>query len=246
MQSALEWFSLAVLPVFLVLDLIWRAHRNERARHWKLRALMVTAINFWLSLAIGTFWGGVFGDASLVKGSVLGTSGGAMVGVLVYELVHYWYHRAAHRFDGVWRFAGHQMHHSAESIDAFGAYYLHPIDALLFTSWASLVFFPLLGLSAEAGALAAAFLGFNAVFQHANIETPRWLGYFVQRPESHRIHHARGVHAFNYADLPLWDIVFGTFRNPARVDGMMAGFYRGASMRIPEMLVGTDVTTPRV
>lgn len=245
MQSALEWFSLAVLPAFLVLDLIWRGYRNERARHWKLRALVISGFNFWLSLAIGTFWGSVFGDASLLNGAALGTFGGAIVGVVAYEFVHYWYHRAAHRFDGVWRFVGHQMHHSAESIDAFGAYYLHPIDALLFTSWAVLVFFPVLGLSPEAGALAAAFLGFNAVFQHANIETPRWLGYFIQRPESHRVHHARGVHAFNYADLPLWDLVFGTFRNPASVEGMKAGFYRGASARIPEMLLGVDVSTPR-
>jgi sterol desaturase/sphingolipid hydroxylase (fatty acid hydroxylase superfamily) len=52
------------------------------------------------------------------------------------------------------------------------------------------------------------------MFQHANLRTPRWLGYIIQRPESHGIHHERGLHAFNYADLPLWDMVFGTFRNP--------------------------------
>lgn len=245
MQTLLESFTLAVLPAFLLLDLVWRKYRNEQPRLWKLRALGVTAINFWLSLAIGTFWGNVFGSASLIDGAALGTAGGAVVGILVYELVHYWYHRAAHGSNALWRFVGHQMHHSAESIDAFGAYYLHPLDAFLFTSWASLVFFPLLGLSPEAGAIAAAFLGFNAVFQHANIETPRWLGYFIQRPESHRIHHARGVHAYNYSDLPLWDMVFGTFKNPQSVDDVKAGFYRGASARIPEMLVGFDVSAPR-
>src|SRR5262249_42877019 len=88
-----------------------------------------------------------------------------------YELVHYWYHRAAHRFDWLWRL-GHQMHHSAESVDAFGAYYLHPLDALLFTTWAVLVFFPLLGLSPEAGAVAPAFLPFNAPLPHAHLRPP--------------------------------------------------------------------------
>jgi sterol desaturase/sphingolipid hydroxylase (fatty acid hydroxylase superfamily) len=54
------------------------------------------------------------------------------------------------------------------------------------------------------------------VFQHANGDTPHGLGYLIQRPQSHAIHHQRGVHAFNYADLSLWDMVFGTFRNALR------------------------------
>jgi sterol desaturase/sphingolipid hydroxylase (fatty acid hydroxylase superfamily) len=81
---------------------------------------------------------------SLIDSSRLGIAGGAIVGILVYELVHYWYHRAAHRFDVLWRWS-HQMHHSAESLDAFGAQYLHPLDTFFFTTWGSLVFFPLLG-----------------------------------------------------------------------------------------------------
>ena len=161
---------------------------------------------------------------------------GAATGILVYELVHYCYHRAAHRWNWLWRL-GHQLHHSAESVDAFGAYYLHPLDAVLFTTWQVLVFFPLLGLSPEAGAIASAFLAFNGAFQHANIRTPRWLGYIVQRPESHGVHHGRGVHRYNYSDLPLWDLVFGTFRNPgARETPVSAGFYRGGSARLAAML----------
>jgi sterol desaturase/sphingolipid hydroxylase (fatty acid hydroxylase superfamily) len=182
----------------------------------------------------------LFDGRSLVAGAALGTWGGALVGVLVYELVHYWYHRAAHGFDWLWR-ASHQMHHSAESLEALGAYYLHPLDTVLFTTWGSLVFFPVLGLSPEAGAVASAFLSFNAVFQHANIRTPQWLGYVIQRPESHGVHHERGVHRYNYSDLPLWDIAFGTFRNPARWQAK-AGFYDGASARLGEMLIGRDVS----
>ena len=46
---------------------------------------------------------------------------------------------------------------------------------------------------------------FYAVFQHANVRTPRWLGYVIQRPESHCVHHERGLHAYNYADLPVFE-----------------------------------------
>lgn len=87
---------------------------------------------------------------------------------------------------------------------------------------------------------------FLGIFQHANLRTPRWLGYFIQRPESHAIHHQRGVHAFNYADLPLWDMVFGTFHNPevGRQQKPLQGFYDGASARIGSMLMFRDVSTP--
>ena len=55
------------------------------------------------------------------------------------------------------------------------------------------------------------------------MRTPRWLGYLIQRPESHCRHHEFGVHASNYSDLPLWDILFGSFHNPASWEGR-AGF----------------------
>ena len=85
--------------------------------------------------------------------------------------------------------------------------------------------------------MASAFLAFNAAFQHANIRTPRWLGYLIQRPESHGVHHGRGIHRYNYADLPLWDMVFGTFRNPQpEATPRTAGFYPGASARLATML----------
>jgi sterol desaturase/sphingolipid hydroxylase (fatty acid hydroxylase superfamily) len=240
-MSLLEILTLALLPAFLLLDLAFRTDRPPRG--WRMRALAVTVFNFVLSLGVGQLWANLFAGYSLVDTSGLGTFAGAALGVFVYEFVHYWYHRSAHRFDWLWRL-GHQMHHSAESLDAWGAYFLHPIDAALFVTWSSLVLFPLLGLSPEAGALAAAFLTFAAVFQHANVRTPRWLGWLIQRPESHAVHHARGVHAHNYADLPLWDIVFGTFRNPPAADRPAQGFYDGASRRLIVLLLFRDVSRP--
>ena len=66
---------------------------------------------------------------------------------------------------------------------------------------------------------------FYALFQHWNVRTPRWLGYIIQRPESHGLHHELGVHARNYSDFPLWDILMGTFVNPASFDGDVGEFF---------------------
>jgi hypothetical protein len=82
------------------------------------------------------------------------------------------------------------------------------------------------------------------MFPHLNVRTPQWLGYFIQRPEAHAVHHTRGVHAYNYGSFPLWDIVLGTFRNPARFPTEAAGFWDGSSRPLGAMLLGRDVSTP--
>jgi sterol desaturase/sphingolipid hydroxylase (fatty acid hydroxylase superfamily) len=84
------------------------------------------------------------------------------------------------------------------------------------------------------------FTTFLAVFQHTNIRTPQWLGYIVQRPESHSVHHGRGIHHYNYSDLPVFDIIFGTFRNPKEFVSE-SGFAGASSRQIPEMLLWRDI-----
>jgi hypothetical protein len=101
----------------------------------------------------------------------------------------------------------------------------------------------IVGLPAQAATTAMLFITFLGIFQHANLKTPRWLGYLIQRPESHAIHHQRGQHRYNYADLPVVDMLFGTFRNPS---GYVAetGFWHGASTRVLDMLMARDVSAP--
>ena len=243
MFEFLGYLTIGLIPGLIVIDWAIRGKKHNSTRFWRLRATLVTIATFFLAGYFAVFWGTLLGDFHLIDGSGLGTWWGALVGILVYELGHYWYHRAAHRYDWLWRM-GHQMHHSAESLDAFGAYYLHPFDTFMFTTVSSLIFFPLLGLTMEAGVVGALFLTFNAMFQHMSVRTPKWLGYIIQRPESHSVHHARGVHRYNYSDLPIWDMIFGTFRNPDSFQEEQ-GFYKGASARIAEMLVFRDVSVPR-
>jgi sterol desaturase/sphingolipid hydroxylase (fatty acid hydroxylase superfamily) len=234
--------ALACLPLFLALDLFYRARNFDTPRFWRLRALAISLTAVALSFALPMGMARLIGDRTVLNLTSLGTLGGAVVAILVYELCHYWYHRTVHRSDALWR-GLHQMHHSAESLDAWGANYLSPADAAMFIGMGTLVFGPLLGVSPAAAAIANLFVTFNAFFQHANIRTPRWLGYIIQRPESHGVHHERGVHRYNYSDLPLWDMVFGTFQNPETFERKV-GFYDGASTRVVDMLLARDVSTP--
>jgi len=108
-----------------------------------------------------------------------------------------------------------------------------------FTTSLSLVW--VVGITPEAALIDALALTFTGVFTHANIRTPRWLGYFIARPEMHAVHHARGSHTGNFCDLPVIDMIFGTHRNPQTFEGEV-GFYDGASSRVLDMLLARDVS----
>jgi sterol desaturase/sphingolipid hydroxylase (fatty acid hydroxylase superfamily) len=107
------------------------------------------------------------------------------------------------------------------------------------------VSYGLLGLT-PAGAVWVTFYSALAeYFYHLNVRTPRWVGFFVQRPEMHRIHHARGVHYGNFGDLPIWDMLFGTYRNPAEFEAA-CGFEPAREARFGAMLAFRNVNGPYV
>src|SRR3546814_18027252 len=99
----------------------------------------------------------------------------------------------------LWRWL-HQMHHSAERVDIWGAFYFSPLDMIGWALLGSLCLVGGFGLSAEAAIVVSVVVTFLSMFQHANIKTPHWLGYLIIRPESHTLHHQRGVHRPNYRE----------------------------------------------
>ncbi len=243
----LDPISLIVLAIYGGL-MLWEAVLPGRTlpkiKHWKIRGLTSFLFFFYLSTYLPMFWDTFFSNYQLFNVEYLGTYGGAFIAVMVYELGVYFWHRAMHRSDRLWR-TFHQMHHSAERLDSYGAFYFSPWDMVGWTLLGSVCMVMIVGLTPEAATLALLTTTFLGMFQHTNIRTPQWLGYLIQRPESHTVHHAKGVHAYNYSDLPIYDILFGTFKNPAAYE-YETGFYDGASKRVWEMIKGQDVEKPNI
>lgn len=237
--------SLAVIALYVGL-ILWEAVAPARTlpsiKGWKVRGLVAFAGYFFLSSYLPLLWSEQLARFQLLDLTALGTWGGALAGLLTYEAGLYVWHRSMHGSDALWR-TFHQMHHSAERLDAFGAFWFSPLDMVGFTALFSLCLTLGVGLTPEATTLVLLATTFLSVFQHSNIRTPRWLGYLVQRPESHSRHHARGVHGGNYADLPIFDLLLGTFHNP-RDFAADTGFYHGASARVAEMMRCRDVSRP--
>jgi sterol desaturase/sphingolipid hydroxylase (fatty acid hydroxylase superfamily) len=233
LEILLDPISMGVLALYGVL-MLWEYLAPGRklpvVKGWVPRALASFGVYFYLSSYLPLFWDGYLTQYQLLDLSGLGTVAGAAIGVFVYEGLLYAWHRSLHQSDWLFR-SFHQMHHSAERIDTFGAFYFSPLDMAGFTLIGSLSLSLIVGLSPQAVTVFLFATMFLGIFQHTNIKTPRWLGYLIQRPESHTIHHGKGLHRYNYSDLPVFDLLFGTFRNPEGYE-METGFYDGASAKI--------------
>ena len=177
-----------------------------------------------------------------IDGSTLGPVLGAIVGYAVLSAVNGGWHWLMHHWSWLWRLT-HQLHHSPQRVDMPGALFFHPLDSLGFLLIQLFVTLIVLGLDPLAAAITGYIAAFYGMFQHWNVRTPQWLGYFIQRPESHGEHHRKGVHAYNYSDLPIWDILLGSFKNPKTFDGA-CGFEAPADKRLGAMLAFTDVNAP--
>jgi len=222
----------------LVLERVFAARQLPSVPGWSVRASLMFVPTMAVGAVVPMLVADHFAGRSLLHLQALGTWGGALFGLLSSDFAAYWLHRAQHQNATFWRLT-HQLHHAAERVDVLGAGFFHPLDIAVGALVTSLVV-AVLGLSTNSAALAGLATLFMAVLQHLNVHTPVWLGYIIQRPESHSLHHARGVHSDNYGNLALWDMIFGTFRNPEQFVHE-AGFYDGASERMRDMLLGHDI-----
>lgn len=242
-EVLMDPISLVILAMYAIIIAWERAFPAKvlpSIKWWKTRALTVFVFYFFCASYIPFLIDPWLAPYQLFDLSKIGVVNGAIVGIVVFEAGIYCWHRAMHSNTLLWR-VFHQMHHSAERVDSFGTFYFSPMDTVGFALVGSISVTLVIGIAPQSVTIFLVFTTFLAMFQHANIRTPQWLGYFIQRPESHCVHHARKVHSKNFSDLPLFDILFGTFENPAKREHE-AGFYDGASAKIWDMILFKDLS----
>ena len=145
------------------------------------------------------------------------------IGYLFITFVFYWWHRVRHDSYLLW-ILFHQLHHSPSRLETITSFYKHPFEIVVNSLLMGSISYMLLGLKVEAVAWTILYSSFGEYFYHMNIKTPHWIGYFFQRPEMHKIHHKQGLHYNNFSDLPLWDMLFGTYQNPKEKREDACGF----------------------
>jgi sterol desaturase/sphingolipid hydroxylase (fatty acid hydroxylase superfamily) len=243
LKIILMFSMVATLLLMLIAERIRPARQFPFYRGWiwigmGVIVFFVALANTW-SLVVPKEW---LHEHRLFDGEPLGVVGGITVWYVCNTFVTYWYHLFQHRFSFAWRML-HQVHHGVPRVDIPSALVAHPLDVIVSTTLSILVTAFLLGLDPRAVAIVGVLQFFITLFPHWNIRTPRWVGYFIQRPEEHILHHQREVHGDNFSDWPLWDKVFGTYRAPVE-EPIRVGFDRAGFAEQLKMLAFVDINAP--
>lgn len=218
-------------------EVIAPASKNACDKRWQLIAGGLTIATLITTVAIGHVFSARIENIAIFDTSRLPAGLVGAASFLITSFVFYWWHRLTHASDWFWR-VFHQLHHSARRVESLTAFYSHPLDVAVATLISAASSYWVLGASSIAAAIALALTGILDLFVHADIRTPRWLGYVVQRPEMHSVHHKRAHHRQNYG-LPIWDLLFGTWSNPDKRE-VDLGFDEEKSARIHDMLLFRD------
>jgi sterol desaturase/sphingolipid hydroxylase (fatty acid hydroxylase superfamily) len=244
----LDWFILDLLGstlVFVFIEKLFPLRREQPVfrpewqtdfQHFAVNHLLVGFMLLATNLLVhrGFGWAANEGVRGWVQGLHFGVA--LFLIVLVADLVQYVVHRAYHQVPALWRL--HAVHHSVEHMDWLAGSRLHLLEVLVTRTLVLAAIF-VLGFSKAVIDAYIVIIGFQAVFNHANVNVRlgplRWL---IVTPNFHHWHHAQDSEAIdrNYAaHFAFIDHLFGTAVQsgrewPARYgvvgDFVPAGFWK--------------------
>ena len=152
LELILDPVSIVIFLLYAAM-MIWEAAAPARKlpvmKNWVLRGMTAFAVFFFLSSYLPIFWDEYLAQFQIFDLSSFGVLGGTALGLIIYEFGLYIWHWAMHKYDILWK-VFHQMHHSAERMDTYGAFYFSPMDMIGFTFMGSLCFTIIAGLDPQA------------------------------------------------------------------------------------------------
>ena len=236
-----------LLPIIIVglsLIIIERIVPDQKLPHikgWWIRVVIVNLLQLGVIVIGKLSWDNWLAGARVFELELHPMLGG-FLGYFVVTFVFYWWHRWRHTINLFWLLF-HQLHHSPNRIETITSFYKHPLEIVCNALLIGAVNHILLGLNLESAAWCLLYASLGEYFYHMNIRTPHWIGYIFQRPEMHRIHHQRSKHFSNFSDFPIWDMLFGTFKNPPTYQGK-CGFKPEREGRLGDILAFKNVNNP--
>jgi sterol desaturase/sphingolipid hydroxylase (fatty acid hydroxylase superfamily) len=219
----LDWFILDLLGSTLIFVFIeklfalrkeqpvFRAEWQTDFQHFVVNHMLVGFVLLATNLIVHKLFGWAANDG--VRGWVqqLNFWVALFLIVLVADLVQYWTHRAYHEVPVLWRL--HAVHHSVKSMDWLAGSRQHILE-LIITRTLVLAPIYLLGFSKDVIDAYIIVVGFQAVFNHANVSVRLGpLRHLIVTPNFHHWHHSQDNEAIdkNYAaHFAFLDHLFGT------------------------------------
>ena len=219
----LDWFILDLLGstlIFIFIEKLFALRKNQPVfrpewqtdfHHFIVNHMIVGFVLLATNLLVHKLFGWATNDG--VRGWVqnLNFFVAVFLIVLVADLVQYWTHRAYHEVPLLWRL--HAVHHSVKSMDWLAGSRQHILE-LIITRTLVLAPIYVLGFSKEVIDAYIIIVGFQAVFNHANVSVRLGpLRYVIVTPNFHHWHHSQDDAALdkNYAaHFAFLDHLFGT------------------------------------
>jgi len=219
----LDWFILDLLGstlVFIFIEKLFALRKDQPVfrpewqtdfHHFIVNHMIVGFVLLATNLLVHKLFGWAAQDG--VRGWVAGLNFwvALFLIVLVADLVQYATHRAYHEVPLLWRL--HAVHHSVKSMDWLAGSRQHILELIITRT---LVLAPIYVLGFSKGVIDAYILivGFQAVFNHANVSVRLGpLRYIIVTPNFHHWHHSQDDDAIdkNYAaHFAFIDYAFGT------------------------------------
>ena len=235
------YLTIAIAAGFVLVERLWPATELPKVRAWWWRVTFVNSIQLGLVILAGYTWDVWLQRRSLFAlGQHLNPLLGGLIAYVAATFVYYWWHRFRHESRFFWRLC-HQLHHSPRRIELLTSFYKHPVEIFINSVLSAAIVYSFFGLSIVGGAFFTFLTAVGEYFYHWNIRTPVKMGFIFQRPESHRIHHQYRRHTKNFADLPIWDLLFGTFENGRPSHQTRCGYDDWREDRFDDMLAFRDV-----
>lgn len=217
-------FILIIIVMFAIL-LLESKYPDQKVKwsyKWILWAFTINIVQLFVSILAGATWEKWLYNYSMFESitnihlrNYVTPFIGGIIAYIVNQWIFYWWHYMRHQLGFLWIYL-HQFHHSANRIEVITSFYKHPLEIISDSILMSILIFPILGLTPESNLWLSIFSAFGEFFYHMNIKTPHWIGYFFQRPESHRKHHSYNARykCPNNSDFPIFDMLNDTFDNP--------------------------------
>src|ERR1700722_8133748 len=118
---------IAATASFFVLERLFPGRELPEAPGWYVRAAFLNGCQLGIVVLAGVAWKRFFASASLFNVSGMPPLAQGLLGWFGGTFVFYWWHRARHDVDFLWRIF-HQVHHSPTRIEVLTAFYKHPVE----------------------------------------------------------------------------------------------------------------------
>jgi sterol desaturase/sphingolipid hydroxylase (fatty acid hydroxylase superfamily) len=241
----MDWLVLDLLgstTIFVILEKLFPLYKNQPIfrKEWQtdlihfgvnhlLVGLMLLIVNFFIHRAQVI----VIGEEGLQQFiSTIPFLAQLLLCLLVADLAEYAVHRAYHEVPWLWRV--HSVHHSVNTLDWLAGSRLHILEIIV-TRICVLTPLFLLGFDKSVIDMYIVIVGFQAVFNHANVHI-HWgpLKYLIVTPDFHHWHHSSEKVAIdkNYAaHFAFIDYLFGT---AVKTDQQFPEAYGVVGSKIPD------------